>query len=78
VAEAIKAQKPETTVGFVGAHAAVLPAETLKASPAIDWVGARSSTSPARKSPRGAPLAIAGLSYRDKPTAGSGTIPSAS
>jgi len=39
VAEAIKAQKPDTTIGFVGAHAAVLPTETLKASPAIDWVG---------------------------------------
>ncbi len=39
VAEAIKSQKPGTTVGFVGAHAAVLPTETLKASQAIDWVG---------------------------------------
>ncbi|MBM3849600.1 MAG: hopanoid biosynthesis associated radical SAM protein HpnJ [Verrucomicrobia bacterium] len=39
VAEAIKAQNPETKIGFVGAHTAVLPTETLKASPAIDWVG---------------------------------------
>ncbi len=39
VAEAIKAQRPDTKIGFVGAHAAVLPTETLKASPAIDWVG---------------------------------------
>ena len=39
VAESIKSRKPGTTIGFVGAHAAVLPAETLKASPAIDWVG---------------------------------------
>ncbi len=39
VAEAIKAQKPSTLIGFVGAHTAVLPTETLKASPAIDWVG---------------------------------------
>src|SRR5512133_2740102 len=39
VAEAIKRNRPETKIGFVGAHAAVLPAETLKASPAIDWVG---------------------------------------
>ena len=36
VAEAIKAQKPDTTIGFVGAHAAVLPTETLKASQSID------------------------------------------
>ncbi len=39
VAEAIKTQKPETKIGFVGAHTMVLPTETLKASPAIDWVG---------------------------------------
>lgn len=39
VAEAIKAQRPDTKIGLVGAHAAVLPTETLKASPAIDWVG---------------------------------------
>ena len=39
VAEAIKAQKPGTKIGFVGAHTMVLPTETLKASPAIDWVG---------------------------------------
>src|ERR1700729_752508 len=36
VAEAIKQQRPATKIGFVGAHAAVLPAETLKASSAID------------------------------------------
>ena len=30
VAEAIKAQKPGTKIGFVGAHAAVLPTETLE------------------------------------------------
>src|SRR6266568_9543514 len=39
VAEAIKVQKPDTKIGFVGAHTMVLPAETLKASSAIDWVG---------------------------------------
>src|SRR6202795_4906307 len=33
VAEAIKTQKPDAKIGFVGAHAAVLPTETLKASP---------------------------------------------
>ncbi len=41
VAEAIKQQKPATKIGFIGAHAAVLPTETLKASPSIDWVGAQ-------------------------------------
>jgi radical SAM superfamily enzyme YgiQ (UPF0313 family) len=52
VAEAIKQQKPGTKIGFVGAHAAVLPAETLKASrPLIGWA-ARNLISPARKSPK--------------------------
>ena len=31
VAEAIKQNRPETKIGFVGAHAAVLPTETLQA-----------------------------------------------
>ncbi len=39
VAEAIKKQKPDTKIGFIGAHTMVLPTETLKASTAIDWVG---------------------------------------
>ena len=34
-------KRPDTKIGFVGAHAAVLPTETLKASSAIDWVGAQ-------------------------------------
>src|SRR6478609_120264 len=32
VAEALKQQNPNVKIGFVGAHAAVLPTETLKAS----------------------------------------------
>ena len=38
VAEAIKENRPDSKIGFIGAHAAVLPTETLKASKAIDWV----------------------------------------
>ena len=53
VAEAIKAQKPGTQIGFIGAHTMVLPTETLKASTAIDWVGRDLAT-------------VAGLSYRDR------------
>jgi hopanoid biosynthesis associated radical SAM protein HpnJ len=65
VAEAIKAQRPETVVGFVGAHAAVLPAETLAASRAIDWVGRREFDFTCREVAEGRPLAaVAGLSYR--------------
>ena len=65
VAEAIKAQKPATTIGFVGAHAAVLPTETLKASPAIDWVGRKEFDFTCREVSEGKPLGeINGLSYR--------------
>jgi len=65
VAEAIKARRPETLIGFVGAHAAVLPAETLKASPAIDWVGRKEFDYTCREVAEGRPLSdITGLSYR--------------
>src|SRR5471032_3384913 len=65
VAEAIKAQKPATVIGFVGAHAAVLPTETLKASPAIDWVGRKEFDFTCKEVAEGRPLAeVNGLSYR--------------
>ena len=65
VAEAIKQQKPSTSIGFVGAHAAVLPTETLKASAAIDWVGRKEFDFTCKDVAEGKPLAqVAGLSYR--------------
>jgi len=65
VAEAIKAARPDTKVGFVGAHAAVLPTETLQASPAIDWVGRKEFDFTCQEVCAGRPLAaVAGLSYR--------------
>jgi hopanoid biosynthesis associated radical SAM protein HpnJ len=67
VAEAIKAQKPDTKIGFVGAHAAVLPTETLKASPAIDWVGRKEFDYTCKEVTEGRDLSgINGLSYKDK------------
>ncbi len=67
VAEAIKQQKPETKVGFVGAHTMVLPAETLKTSWAIDWVGRKEFDFTCKEVAEGRDLAtIAGLSYKDK------------
>ncbi len=67
VAEAIKANRPETRIGFVGAHAAVLPTETLKASPAIDWVGRKEFDFTCKEVAEGRELAaINGLSYRDR------------
>ncbi len=66
VAEAIKQQKPETKIGFVGAHAAVLPTETLKASTAIDWVGRKEFDYTCKEVAEGRDLStIAGLSYKD-------------
>lgn len=67
VAEAIKERRPDTVVGFVGAHAAVLPAETLKASWAVDWVGRKEFDFTCKEVAEGHPLeAVPGLSYRDK------------
>ena len=65
VAEAIKAQKPATLIGFVGAHTMVLPTETLKASTAIDWVGRKEFDFTCKEVCEGRPLdAIAGLSFK--------------
>ncbi len=65
VAEAIKAQKSATHIGFIGAHAAVLPTETLKASEAIDWVGRKEFDYTCLEVSQGRPLAeIDGLSFR--------------
>ena len=67
VAEAIKQQKPSTSIGFVGAHTMVLPAETLKASPAVDWVGRKEFDFTCKEVAEGRELStIAGLSYKDK------------
>lgn len=65
VAEAIKEQRPGTKIGFVGAHAAVLPTETLKASAAIDWVGRKEFDFTCKEVAECRPLEeVRGLSYR--------------
>jgi hopanoid biosynthesis associated radical SAM protein HpnJ len=65
VAEAIKEQRPGTRIGFVGAHTAVLPTETLKASGAIDWVGRKEFDFTCKEVCEGRPLeTISGLSFR--------------
>ena len=65
LAQALKNQRPGTSVGLVGAHAAVLPEETLAASEAIDWVGRKEFDYTCRDVAAGLPLAdIAGLSFR--------------
>ncbi len=65
LAEALKSQNPDVQVGLVGAHAAVLPAETLRASEAIDFVGRKEFDFTCRDVALGRPLAeIDGLSFR--------------
>lgn len=65
VAEAIKQRRPGTKIGFVGAHAAVLPTETLKASESIDWVGRKEFDFTCKEVCEGRPLeGVAGLSFR--------------
>ncbi len=65
VAEAIKAQRPETKIGFVGAHTAVLPTETLKASAAIDWVGRKEFDFTCKEVCEDRPLeTVSGLSFK--------------
>ncbi|MDQ3624678.1 MAG: hopanoid biosynthesis associated radical SAM protein HpnJ, partial [Verrucomicrobiota bacterium] len=65
LAEAIKNQDPGAEVGLVGAHAAVLPEETLRASEAIDWAGRKEFDYTCRDAALGLPLEqIHGLSFR--------------
>jgi hopanoid biosynthesis associated radical SAM protein HpnJ len=67
VAEAIKDAKPSAKIGFIGAHAMVLPTETLKASRAIDWVGRKEFDFTCKEVAEGRDLAtITGLSNKDK------------
>ena len=65
LAEALKSDRSDTTVGLVGAQAAVMPEETLAASEAIDFVGRKEFDYTCRDVAMGLPLAdIAGLSFR--------------
>ena len=65
LAEALKSQNPDATVGLVGAHAAVLPDETLAVSEAVDFVGRKEFDFTCRDVALGKPLAeIDGLSFR--------------
>jgi hopanoid biosynthesis associated radical SAM protein HpnJ len=67
LAEALKSQKTDVQVGLVGAHAAVLPEETLRASEAIDFVGRKEFDFTCRDVAEGKPLEeIDGLSFRNE------------
>src|SRR5215470_6871834 len=66
VAEAFKAANPALKVGFVGAHVAVSPEASLRASPAVDFVARAEFDYTIAEVAEGGPLgAIDGLSYRE-------------
>ena len=66
VAAALKRAYPDMQIGFVGAHVAVLPEESLKASSAIDFVAREEFDYTLLEVAQGKPYAdIDGLSYRD-------------
>lgn len=65
VAGALKKQNPDMKIGFVGAHVAVLPEESLKRAPVLDFVGREEFDYTLKEVAEGRPLAeVAGLSFR--------------
>jgi hopanoid biosynthesis associated radical SAM protein HpnJ len=65
-AGAIKAQNPNVQVGLIGAHVAVLPEQTLREHPIIDFVCRHEFDYTCRDLAEGKPYdQIKGLSYRD-------------
>lgn len=65
-AEAIKAQNPDTVIGFIGAHVAVLPEKTLEDNPIIDFVCRNEFDYTCQEVAQGKDFQdIKGLSYRN-------------
>lgn len=63
----LKARKPDALIGFVGAHVAVLPEETLRACPDLDFVARREFDFTIKELAEGRPLPeVAGISYWDR------------
>ena len=66
VAERLKDENPRLLVGMVGAHVAVLPEASLRASRAVDWVGVGEFDYACAEVAEGRPLAeVRGIAYRD-------------
>jgi hopanoid biosynthesis associated radical SAM protein HpnJ len=66
-AEALKAQNPDVKIGFIGAHVAVLPEETLREYPIIDFVCRHEFDYTCQELAEGKLWdQIKGLSYRDQ------------
>src|SRR5262249_53610269 len=68
VAQALKAENPALRPGFVGAHVAVQPQQSLRASDAIDFVCHNEFDFTVREVAEGRPLGeVRGLTYRHGP-----------
>lgn len=66
-ARQLKAQNPNVKVGFIGAHVAVLPDETLRANPVIDFACRHEFDYTCKELAEGRDWKeITGLSYRDQ------------
>ncbi len=66
VAEALRARNPDLSIGFVGAHVAVGPEASLRASDAIDFVAREEFDYTIQEVAAGRPFRdVAGLSYRE-------------
>ena len=65
VAQALKDQNPDMRIGFVGAHVAVLPEESLKDAPVLAFVGREEFDYTLLEVAEGRPYeSISGLSFR--------------
>jgi hopanoid biosynthesis associated radical SAM protein HpnJ len=66
VAARLKAENPRLVVGMVGAHVAVLPQQSLKAAPAVDWVAVGEFDHACAEIAAGRPLAdVLGIAFRE-------------
>jgi hopanoid biosynthesis associated radical SAM protein HpnJ len=66
VAEALKAENPRLCIGLVGAHVAVHPEASLRASPAIDFVARNEFDFTIKEVAEGRPLdEVLGLSFQE-------------
>ncbi|MGI8550945.1 MAG: hopanoid biosynthesis associated radical SAM protein HpnJ [Dehalococcoidia bacterium] len=65
--EELKARKPEVMVGFIGAHVAVLPEETLRACTSLDFVARKEFDFTIKEIAEGRPLSeVEGVSWWDR------------
>ena len=66
IADLMKQSNPSLMIGFVGPHVTILPEESLRAAPAVDFVARKEFDYAVRDIARGEKLSdIKGLSWRD-------------